>query len=65
MRHKKKIEELQQSCLYNLVLQAWALFKPGLEGREMLPGSNLLVFFHSSLLRRVLSDMDLVQTLLL
>lgn len=35
-----KIEELQQSCLYNLVLPAWALLiKTGLEGRELSQGA--------------------------
>lgn len=66
VRPKKKIEGSQQSCLYNLVLPAWVLlFEPGLEGKERLPGSSLLVFFHSSLFRRFISGTDLVQTLFL
>lgn len=64
MRCRKKKMELQQSCSYDAILPAYALFfTSGLDGRERLSGSNLLVFFYITYSENLLSDTDLVQTL--
>lgn len=64
MRPRKKVMELQQSCTYNLVLPACPLFlTSGLEGRERLSESNLLVFYTICSEDSLSDDKDLVQTL--